>query len=85
MRRELTRWQTCGLTLEAVDLLFADRDGKRPSIFKVVRDSKKKEYLAKIEETLQERARGREDVGVEVVDEKFDVAHLENEGSRTHV
>ena len=48
-----TRW------LEAVDLLFADRDGKRPSIFRVVRDSKNPQYLAEIQTQLQERARLR--------------------------
>ena len=50
--------ETSQLPLEAVDLLFADRDGKRPSILRVVRDSRNKSYLTEIEKTLQERARG---------------------------
>ncbi len=65
------------MSLEAVDLLFADRDGKRPSIFRVVRDSRSKEFLAKMESTLQELARER---GVEKEvqgDEKFDVAYID--------
>ena len=66
------------MSLEAVDLLFADRDGKRPSIFQVVRDSRKKEYLKMIEMTLQERAREREFAKVTKTDEKFDVAHIDN-------
>ncbi|KKA17162.1 Hexose carrier protein, partial [Rasamsonia emersonii CBS 393.64] len=51
--------ETSRLPLEAVDLLFADRDGKRPSIFRVVRDSKNPQYLAEIQTQLQERARLR--------------------------
>jgi len=48
--------ETCGLPLEAVDLLFADRDGKRPSIFRVVKDSTNKEFMEEVKRTLQERA-----------------------------
>ena len=51
--------ETCQLPLEAVDLLFADRNGERPSIFRVVRDSKNKAFIREIEETLQQRARLR--------------------------
>jgi hypothetical protein len=40
--------ETAGLPLEAVDILFADRDGKRPSILQVVRDSKNREYMADV-------------------------------------
>jgi alkylated DNA nucleotide flippase Atl1 len=52
------------LPLEAVDLLFADRDGQRPSIFRVVRDSRNKVYMAEIQATLEERSRMRAE-GVE--------------------
>ena len=48
--------ETLKIPLEAVDLFFANRDGNRPSIFKVVRDSTDTEYKANIERTLQERA-----------------------------
>lgn len=71
--------QTCGLTLEAVDLLFADRDGKRPSIFRVVRDSRKKEYLAEIEATLRERAEARSEARVEGRVERNELGREEDE------
>lgn len=48
--------ETPKLPLEAVDLLFADRDGKRPSILQVVRDSKNKEYMAGIVSRLHQEA-----------------------------
>ncbi|KAH0398309.1 putative hexose carrier protein, partial [Aureobasidium melanogenum] len=48
--------ETSKLPLEAVDLLFADRDGKRPSILQVVRDSKNKEYMAGIVSRLHQEA-----------------------------
>ncbi|GAB7348250.1 hypothetical protein MBLNU459_g6241t1 [Dothideomycetes sp. NU459] len=51
--------ETCRMPLEAVDLLFADRDGLRPSIFRVVRDSVNKDFIAEIGNTLQQRARQR--------------------------
>lgn len=72
--------ETCGLPLEAVDLLFADRDGKRPSIFRVVKDSRKKEFMAGIQATLQERARGREETKTSPEREKHGVAELESNG-----
>ena len=49
--------QTSRLPLEAVDLLFADRDGKRPSIFQVVRDSRSKAFMAEVHASLEERSR----------------------------
>ncbi|KAH0287093.1 putative hexose carrier protein [Aureobasidium namibiae CBS 147.97] len=54
--------ETAGLPLEAVDILFADRDGKRPSILQVVRASKNKEYMAEIVSRLHMEA----DIQVEV-------------------
>lgn len=51
--------ETSQLPLEAVDLLFADRDGQRPSIFRVVRDSRNKEFMAGVHAQLQERATER--------------------------
>ncbi|KAK8196781.1 hypothetical protein M8818_006948 [Zalaria obscura] len=53
--------ETRGIPLEAVDLLFANRDGERPSIFRVVRDSRNKAFIAEIEQQLQDRARQRAD------------------------
>ncbi|KAK4570084.1 hypothetical protein LTR86_003054 [Recurvomyces mirabilis] len=49
--------ETARLPLEAVDLLFADRNGQRPSIFQVVRDSKDPVFMAEVNATLEERAR----------------------------
>ena len=51
--------ETTQQPLEMIDLLFADRDGKRPSIFQVVRDSVNKEFVTEIEIQLQDRARLR--------------------------
>ena len=48
--------ETAGLPLEAVDILFADRDGKRPSILQVVRDSKNKQYMADVANRLHFKA-----------------------------
>jgi sugar porter (SP) family MFS transporter len=48
--------ETSKLPLEAVDLLFADRDGKRPSIFQVVKDSTNKEFMETVTKELAERA-----------------------------
>lgn len=48
--------ETRAMPLEAVDLFFADRDGKRPSLWRVVRDSTNKEFVAEVERQLQERA-----------------------------
>ncbi|KAK2764086.1 hypothetical protein FQN52_008776 [Onygenales sp. PD_12] len=48
--------ETTRLPLEAVDLLFADREGERPSIFRVVKDSVDREYVRGIEAQLLARA-----------------------------
>ncbi|CAD0110842.1 unnamed protein product [Aureobasidium uvarum] len=48
--------ETSNLPLEAVDILFADRDGKRPSILQVVRDSKDREYMADVVRRLHAEA-----------------------------
>ena len=69
--------ETLRMPLEAVDLLFADRDGKRPSIFRVVRDSVDPRFRAEIEATLQERARLRAENEGAVEDSKMEVAHKE--------
>lgn len=53
--------ETSRMPLEAVDLFFADRNGERPSLFRVVRDSKNKEFVAEVERQLQERARARDE------------------------
>jgi len=70
--------ETAGLPLEAVDILFADRDGKRPSILQVVRDSKNKEYLAEIVSRLHMEA----DIQVEVrKGVKEDIGFVEKVGA----
>ena len=51
--------ETNNMPLEAMDLLFADRNGKRPSMLRVVRDSTKKEFREKVLRQLQEGARER--------------------------
>ena len=63
--------------LEVIDLLFADRDGKRPSIFQVVKDSKNKEFVKKIEQQLQDRAELRDANELIANDVKEDLEHLE--------
>ncbi|KAK9318605.1 hypothetical protein V1524DRAFT_444486 [Lipomyces starkeyi] len=54
--------------LEMVDLLFADRDGKRPSMFRVVRDSTNKKF---------ERTKAREENERMVDEAKHAVEYLE--------
>ena len=49
--------ETLKMPLEAVDLLFADRDGRRPSIRKVVKDSTNAQFKGDMERALHERAR----------------------------
>lgn len=51
--------ETSKLPLEAVDLLFGDRNGKRPSIFRVVRDSVNSDFVSNVLRQLQERAAER--------------------------
>jgi sugar porter (SP) family MFS transporter len=53
--------ETSKMPLEAIDLFFADRDGKRPSLWRVVRDSMDKTFVAGVERQLQERAALRAD------------------------
>jgi len=61
-----------------VDLLFANReDGKRPSIFRVVRDSKNKDFMAEIKSQLQERATLRADNEAVLEAKKTEVEHLD--------
>jgi hypothetical protein len=50
---------TSRMPLEAVDLLFADRDGKRPSILRVARDSTNPAFRAEINQILEDRSRIR--------------------------
>ncbi|KAJ5157730.1 hexose carrier protein [Penicillium canariense] len=69
--------ETSQLPLEAIDLFFADRDGKRPSIWRVVQDSTNKEFVAEIERQLQERAASRADIHEN--DEGSKAKHLEVE------
>ncbi|KAK9455920.1 putative hexose carrier protein [Dipodascopsis uninucleata] len=67
--------ETSKRPLEVVDLLFADRDGKRPSIFRVVRDSTDKGYIEMIEKQLEERA---EQNNADIMEEKEKLQHFEN-------
>ena len=60
--------ETMRRPLEAVDLLFADRDGKRPSIMRVVRDSVNKDFVAQMDIQLEERSRLKDERGIEAVD-----------------
>jgi hypothetical protein len=53
------------MSLEAVDGLFKDRDNKRPSILRVVRDSADRDYLKAVETELFDHA-----VYTDVVKEK---------------
>ncbi|KAJ9202421.1 hypothetical protein DTO164E3_1010 [Paecilomyces variotii] len=70
--------ETSKMPLEAVDLLFADReDGTRPSIFQVARDSVNREKVAEIERQLQERARLRADNEGIIDASKEKAEHLE--------
>ena len=61
--------ETAGLPLEAVDILFADRDGKRPSILQVVRDSKNKQYMADVVNRLHFEAETEVEVRKSVKEE----------------
>jgi hypothetical protein len=69
--------ETSQRPLEMVDLLFEDREGKRPSIHRVVRDSINKEFVAGMEIRLQEDARTRVD-NERILEDKGIVGHLEN-------
>jgi len=61
-----------------VDLLFEDRDGKRPSIFRVVKDSTNKEFVAEMATHMQERARSRDENEGVLEAEKGRVGRLED-------
>jgi MFS family permease len=69
--------ETSQRPLEAIDLLFEDRDGKRPSIFRVVKDSADPEYRRKIDEELAERSQLREKNETIVESAKQAVDHVE--------
>jgi sugar porter (SP) family MFS transporter len=70
--------ETSKLPLEAVDLLFANRDGKRPSILRVVKDSTNKEFMDNLTKELAERADQRaENEGI-VNSAKGKTVELEN-------
>jgi MFS family permease len=51
--------ETSKLPLEAVDLLFADRDGQRPSIWRVVKESTDPVFMENIKKELAERVEAR--------------------------
>ncbi|KAJ5818835.1 hexose carrier protein [Penicillium riverlandense] len=69
--------ETSKMPLEAIDLFFADRNGERPSIFQVVRDSKNKEFVDDVRRQLQERARMRTITNDGLAEDKAE--HVEQE------
>ncbi|KAF2230878.1 putative hexose carrier protein [Viridothelium virens] len=69
--------ETLKMPLEAVDLLFADRSGERPTISRVVKDSTNREFMAEIARALQERATLRADNEGIVDMEKKEMDHSE--------
>ena len=75
--------ETSQLPLEAVDLLFSEREnGTKPSIFQVVRDSRNKAFLQEIEATLLERSRNRAENLAILEDEKGHIDHAEEVDSK---
>ncbi|KAJ5765785.1 hexose carrier protein [Penicillium odoratum] len=71
--------ETSKMPLEAVDLFFADRDGKRPSLWRVVRDSLDKDFVSGIERQLQDRAALRAEKQDDTLDFKNKAQCLELE------
>lgn len=51
--------ETRKMPLEAIDLFFADRDGKRPSIWQVVKDSLNEDFVEDVKRQLEARAIAR--------------------------
>lgn len=72
--------ETTRQPLEVIDLLFGDKeDGTRPTIFEVVRNSKNKEFVKRIDEQLKENARLR-DENENILDEsKAEIQHVEKD------
>lgn len=69
--------ETRQMPLEAVDLFFADRDGKRPSLWRVVRDSTNPEFVAEVQRQLQERALTRADIDEKMPEETTEQLEIE--------
>ncbi|KAJ5729731.1 hexose carrier protein [Penicillium malachiteum] len=69
--------ETSKMPLEAVDLFFADRDGKRPSLWRVVQDSLNKDFVRGVERQLQERAMLRAEKQEEISGAEHRSEHLE--------
>ena len=65
--------ETCRRPLESVDLLFADREGKRPGILRVVRDSKDRAFVEEMDRLLEERSRGENGVAKGGMEEHVEV------------
>lgn len=70
--------ETSRRPLEMVDLLFKDREGERPSIYRVVKDSVDKVFVGEMEENLRERARERDENEGILEAEKGRFGHLED-------
>jgi hypothetical protein len=62
--------ETAGRPLESVDFLFSDRDGKRPSIWRVVKDSTSAEFNAEYEMHRAEQTMAAPAVGKPDLEEK---------------
>lgn len=73
--------ETSKMPLEAVDLFFADRDGKRPSLWRVVKDSLDKEFVAGVQRQLQERAMLRAEKHDETSGSEYKTGHIELENA----
>lgn len=69
--------ETRGLPLEAVDLFFADRDGRRPSFWRVVRDSTNKDFVAGVQTQPQERALAGVDDCEKITEERAESVKVE--------
>jgi sugar porter (SP) family MFS transporter len=73
--------ETSQRPLEMVDLLFEDREDGRPSIFRVVKDSVDKQFVADMVTHLQERTRLRDENEKILEAEKAKIGHLEDAGA----
>ncbi|KAK9454001.1 putative hexose carrier protein [Dipodascopsis uninucleata] len=69
--------ETSKRRLEVVDLFFGDRDGKRPSIFRVVKDSVNPQFVQEIERQLEELVQQQHENREILAEEKLKSQHLE--------
>ncbi|KAK9452432.1 hexose carrier protein, partial [Dipodascopsis uninucleata] len=69
--------ETSKRPLEVIDLLFADRDDERSSIWKVVKDSTNPEFIKELERQLEEQAEQLQQDDQVLAQEKAKLQHLE--------